>query len=199
MYRPSNRAYLFLPIVAVLALAAGAATVLLFSYQSSGPRAARDYEECADEARTNASSETEYSELITRCSVRFAGRRKAGGGYAYFDFLQNKTFDIAGPNPTESEHRQIEHSYMEYLGATGREMFLADLAKAQANLEQAGSDRARQNAGTPLALSPRIPLPTKRPTVERSKPCEDGSLSCGWAKFSAAVRGAFAASPGTSR
>jgi hypothetical protein len=35
-------------------------------------------------------------------------------------------------------------------------------------------------------------LPMKRQAVERSKPCEDGSLSCGWAKFSAAVRDAFA-------
>ena len=148
-------------------------------------------------AKTNASSNTEYSELITHCGERFAGRRKAGGGYAYFDFMQNKTFDIAGPNPTESERKQIDHHYMEFLAATRREMILSELVKAQANQEQAGIDSAPQNVGAPLVLTPKIPLPVKRPVVEQSKPCEDGSLSCGWAKLSAAVRNAFASSNGT--
>jgi hypothetical protein len=198
MYKPGNGVPWLLAIVAVLALAA-AATVLLLGYRNSVPHLAQDYEECADEARTNAASETEYSALITHCGERFAGRRKAGGGYTYFDFMQNRTFDIAGPNPTESERKQIDHSYMNFLGATRREMFLSDLAKAQANQEQAGPDRTQQKAGAPLALIPKIPLPTKRPVLEHSKPCEDGPLSCGWAKLSVAVRGAFASSPGTSR
>ena len=86
---------------------------------------------------------------------------------------------------------------MEFLGAQRREMLLSELAKAQANQEQVAVDR--ENAGTPLALTPKIPLPVKRPVVERSKPCEDGSLSCGWAKLSAAVRNAFASSADTSR
>jgi hypothetical protein len=178
--------------IASLALLAG--VYAWMGYGSSGPIIAMDYEQCADEARTNASSNTEYTKLVTHCGERFAGRRKSGGGYTYFDFMQNKTFDIAGPNPTESERRQIDHSYMEFLGATRRETILSELMKAQANLEQAGIDRSRQNAGPPLALTPKIPVPAKRPVVDRSKPCEDGSLSCGWTRLSAAVRGAFASS-----
>ena len=61
---------------------------------------------------------------------------------AYFDFMQNRTFHIAGPNPTEGERKQIDHSYMEFLGAQRREMLLSELTKAQANQEQAGLDRA---------------------------------------------------------
>src|SRR6185437_3256641 len=178
--------------IASLALLAG--VYAWIGYGSSGPIIAMDYEQCADEARTNASSNTEYTKLVTHCGERFAGRRKSGGGYTYFDFMQNKTFDIAGPNPTESERRQIDHSYMEFLGATRRETILSELMKAQANLEQAAIDRSRQNAGPPLALTPKIPVPAKRPVVDRSKPCEDGSLSCGWTRLSAAVRGAFASS-----
>jgi hypothetical protein len=178
--------------IASLALLAG--VYAWMGYGSSGPIIAMDYEQCADEARTNASSNTEYTKLVTHCGERFAGRRKSGGGYTYFDFMQNKTFDIAGPNPTESERRQIDHSYMEFLGATRRETILSELMKAQANLEQAAIDRSRQNAGPPLALTPKIPVPAKRPVVDRSKPCEDGSLSCGWTRLSAAVRGAFASS-----
>jgi hypothetical protein len=108
--------------------------------------------------------------------------------------MQNKTFDIAGPNPTESERKQIDHSYMEFLATTRRETILSELMKAQADLEEAGIDRSRENVGSPLALTPKIPLPAKRPVVERSKPCGDGSLSCGWTKLSAAVRSAFASS-----
>jgi hypothetical protein len=197
MHKPGKGAGWGLAIVAILALLA-VATVLL-GYRSSEPLAAKDYEECAEEAQANTSSNIEYSKLITHCGERFAGRRKAGGGYAYFDFMQNRTFGIAGPNPTEDERKQIDRSYMEFLGAQRREMLLSDLAKAQANEEQAALDPARQNAGAPLALTPKIPLPAKRPVVERSKTCEDESLSCSWAKLSAAVRNAFASSTGASR
>jgi len=176
--------------MACLALLAGASAWI----GSSAPRVANDYENCAEEAQANATSNIEYSKLITHCGERFAGRRKAGGGYAYFDFMQNRSFDLAGPNPTDDERKRIDRSYMEFLGAQRREMLLSDLAKAQANLEQAGLDRAQQGAGPPLTLTPKIPLPAKRPPTQHAKACEDGSLSCSWAKLSAAVRSAFASS-----
>jgi hypothetical protein len=176
MHKPGKGAGWGLAIVAILALLA-VATVLL-GYRSSEPYAAKDYEDCAEEAQSNTSSNIEYSKLITHCGERFAGRRKTGGGYTYFDFMQNRTFEIAGPNPTEDERNQIDRSYMEFLGAQRREMLLSDLAKAQANEEQAALDAARQNPGTPLAITPKIPIPAKRPVVERSKTCEDESLSC---------------------
>lgn len=196
MYRLGKSAGWVLAITSVALLAGASAWI---DYGSSGPRVAQDYEECADEAKTSASSNTEYSNLIAHCGERFAGRRKSGGGYTYFDFMQNKTFDIAGPNPTESERKQIDHSYIEFLAKTRRETILSELMKAQADLEEAGIDRSRQNVGAPLALTPKIPLPAKRPVVEHSKTCEDGSLSCGWAKLSAAVRNAFASSNEASR
>ena len=191
MYRLGKSAGWALAIASVALLAEASAWI---GYASSGPSVAQDYEECADEAKTSATSETEYSNLMTHCGEGFAGRRKSGGGYTYFDFMQNKTFDIAGPNPTESERKQIDQSYIEFLATTRREMILSELMKAQAELEEAGIDRSRQNTGAPLALTPKIPLPAKRPVVERSRTCEDGSLSCGWAKLSAAVRNAFASS-----
>ena len=196
MYRLGKTAGWALAI-ASLALLAGASAWI--GYSSSEPRVAQDYEDCADKAKTNASSDTEYSNLMTHCGERFAGHRKNGGGYSYFDFMQNKTFDIAGPNPTESERKQIDHSYIEFLSTTRRETILSELMKAQADLEDAGIDRSRQNAGAPLALTPKIPPPAKRPVVERSKTCEDGSLSCGWEKLSAAVRNAIASSSEASR
>jgi hypothetical protein len=149
--------------------------------------------------KTTALPAKKYSQLITHCGERFAGRRKAGGGYAYFDFMQNRTFDIAGPNPNEAERKQIDRSYVKFLAAQGREIFLSDLAKAQANQKQAALERGRQDVGPPLALMPKIPLPAKRPAPEHIRSCEDGSLSCSWAKLSAAVKNAFASSIAANR
>jgi hypothetical protein len=168
-------------------------------YGNSGPHIAKDYEECAEKAQANAASRADYSKLITHCGELFAGRRKVGGGYTYFDFMQNRSFDIVGPNPTEDERTQIDRLYMEFLGSERREMLSSNLAKAQANQEQATSERGRQDIGAPLVLTPKIPLPAKRPPIERPKACEDGSLSCSWAKLSAAVRNAFAFSVDTNR
>jgi hypothetical protein len=190
MYWPGRRAGWGLATAGVVLLAGAA---IWIGHDVSGPRVARDYEDCVGEAQANAASAAEYSKMITRCGERFAGRRKAGGGYTYFDFLQNRTFDIAGPNPTEHERKQIDWSYMQFLGAQRREMLLSELAKAQANEEQAIMKRGRPGEAPSASMS-KIPLPLKRPTVERSKSCEDGSLSCSWAKLSAAVKNAFASS-----
>jgi len=183
--------------MASLALLVGAGAWI--AYDNSGPHIAKDYEDCAEEAQANAASKADYSKLVTHCGERFAGRRKFGGGYTYFDFMQNRSFDIAGPNPDEDERKHIDRSYMEFLGSQRREMLLADLAKAQANLEQATSERGQHEIGAPLALTPKIPLPLKRPPLEHPKPCQGGSLSCSWARLSAAVRNSFAFSGGANR
>ena len=182
--------------MASLALLVGAGAWI--AYDNSGPHIPKDYEDCAEQAEANAASRADYSKLLTHCGERFAGRRKLGGGYTYFDFMQNRSFEIAGPNPDEDERRHIDRSYMEFLGSQRREMLLADLAKAQANLEQTTSDR-RHDVAAPLALEPKIPLPPKRPAIDRAKACQGGSLSCSWARLSAAVRNAFALSGGAKK
>ena len=177
--------------VAILVLLAAAAL-----WRSWQPNDTKDYEDCAEEAQSKASSKVEYSELISHCSERFAGRRKAGGGYTYFDFMQNRSFDIAGPNPTEDERKQIDRAYMQFLGAQRKEMLSSVFAKALADQEQASLGH---QDGAPLVLTPKIPLPFKRPSVEHSKSCEGGSLSCTWARLSAVVRNAFASPAGANR
>src|SRR5258705_8331969 len=73
-----------------------------------------DFEECADKAEKAATKE-EKTTALAECNAKFAGRRKAGGGYAYYDFMQDRTFDIAGPNPTPEEQKKIDEQYTVYL------------------------------------------------------------------------------------
>jgi hypothetical protein len=63
----------------------------------------QDFEQCSAQVESTSSSKDEQMVLIAQCSKQFVGRRKTGGGYTYYDFLQNRHFDIAGPNPTPKE------------------------------------------------------------------------------------------------
>jgi len=200
MYRlPSAAAKKYL--VTAVALVLLALVVLWLGYRGSPPQSARDFEECAEQAQAKFPSNDERGASMTDCNARFAGRRKAGGGYTYFDFMQNRNFDIASPNPTPEESKQIDREYMVFLDAQRREAISVELAKRQNEQLQADLERARQPALPPMVLTPNNSAPTvaKRP-VDRSNAtrCEDGSLSCSWAKFSAAVKNALVSSSRTS-
>jgi hypothetical protein len=164
--------------------------------RGSAPQAARDFEECAEQAEV-ASPLMARAASVADCDSRFAGRRKAGGGYTYYDFMQNRRFDIAGPNPTPEERNQIDYAYMGFLAAQRREAVSAELAERQNNQLRADLEKARQPVGPPMVSTPAnlASTSTRRPVDRsRSKLCQDGSLSCSWAKFSAVVKNAFASS-----
>src|ERR1700736_3490958 len=187
-------------LVAPVAWALLALVVLWLGFRGSPPQLARDFEECVEPVQAKPPSNDERGALMADCNARFAGRRKAGGGYIYYDFMQDRKFDIAGPNPTAEERKQIDREYMGFLDAQRREAVSAELAKRQNEQLRADLESVRQPVGPPTVLAPRTPpfSATKRP-VDRSKStrCEDGSLSCSWAKFSAVVKNAFASSSKT--
>jgi hypothetical protein len=183
-------------LVTLAAMALFALIAAWFAFPNSSPQSARDFEECAEQVEAKSPSIDERAVLMTGCNARFAGRRKPGGGYTYYDFMQDRKFDIAGPNPTAEERKTIDRVYMGFLAAQRRETASADSAKRLIELLRADLEDARQPAGPPLALTPKsVPLPVKRP-VDRSKSahCDDGSLTCSWAKLSAVVKNAFASS-----
>src|SRR3954454_1458975 len=176
--------------------------VLWLSVRGSPHQFARDFEECAEQVEASPASEEERKALMTSCNARFAARRKAGGGYSYFDFMQNRNFDIAGPNPTAEERELIDGAYMGFLDAQAREAVVsAQLARRQNEQLRADLESARQPVERRMVLKPANspPLPVKRPLERSSKStrCDDGALICGWAKLSAAVKNAFASSPVT--
>jgi hypothetical protein len=182
-------------LLALLALLA-----VWLSFRGSSVESAQDFEECIDTLQSSSSVNDARDGSMTDCNARFAGRRKSGGGYTYYDFMQNRNFDIAGPNPTEDERKQIDREYMKFLDANRRETVSAELAKRQDEQLRVDLERDAQPVGPPLVLTPKnlSSLVIKRPS-DRSKSarCEDGSLACGWSKLSAAVTNAFASSSKT--
>ena len=89
-----------------------------------------DFESCADVAE-RAKTKEEKTAKLAECNAKFAGRRKPGGGYTYYDFMQDRTFDIAGPNPTPEEQKKIDEQYTAYLERERRSNIAAALAAKQ--------------------------------------------------------------------
>jgi hypothetical protein len=195
------------PMVLGLLVLVATGLFLGFFPQSSALEAARDFEECVEalpagvrSMRPTVPSNDVQGRSTMDCNARFAGRRKPHGGYTYYDFMQDRSFDIAGPNPTAEERNRIDREYIGYLDAQRREKISAELAKRQDEQFRADLERARQPVGRPLVLTPKTQSAQspKRPT-DRAQParCEDNALACGWLKLSAAVKDAFPSSSKT--
>jgi hypothetical protein len=184
-------------LVAFIGLIVFALVAVAFSLRGSDLESARDFEECAQALGTSPPLSNERAGA-TDCNARFAGRRKPGGGYTYYDFMQGRNFDIAGPNPTADERNWIDREYIGFLDTQRRETVSAELAKRQNEQLRGDLERERQPVGPPLILTPKNTsiLASKQP-VDRSKStrCQDNSFVCGWSKLSVLVRNAFASPP----
>jgi hypothetical protein len=180
------------------------ALILWLSVRGSALEAPRDFEDCVEALQTGAHFyqtsalfNDERNLSTSDCNARFAGRRKPGGGYSYYDFMQGRNFDISGPNPTVEERKQIDREYMDFLDTQRRETVSAELANIQTEQLRADLERARQPVRPPLVLTPRnlSSSAAKRPADRlKSARCEDPSLARGWSKFSAVVKNVFASS-----
>jgi hypothetical protein len=187
-------------LIASAAAIVAALAIVAPSFHGSPLASARDYEECVEALGGSQSSSPAVNEReasMTGCNAEFAGRRKSGGGYSYYDFMLGRSFDIAGPNPTAEERKHIDREYIQFLDAQRLE---AESQKAKTREEQLRADleAARQPVGPPLVLTPKnLPSPTAKRSIDQSKParCDDDSMACGWLKLSAVVRDAFASSP----
>ena len=149
-------------------------------------RAPADFEECADKAE-KATSKEARSSALSECNAKFAGRRKPGGGYSYFDFMQNKSFDIAGPNPTPEEQKQIDEQYTVFLDRERQSRIAAAFTAKQQLLQQA----SLTNEKVPVPVE----APNKQPaaandlrTRAKTGNCARGSFSCDWPRISEGIK-----------
>jgi hypothetical protein len=157
-----------------------------------------DFEECVETGAKASDTQETRASLISQCEAKFAGRRKPGGGYTYFDFMQNRSFDIAGPNPTPEELRKMDEHYTEFLDQRRRQLIADAFAEKQMQAQLAS---LQQDASPPIRMPP---LPKPRIIVDKSrqtagKPpdksrqiasqyvCDTDPLSCGWNHLSAGI------------
>src|SRR5580698_6683367 len=185
--------------VAAIALALLALVGWWLGVRGPGPGLARDFEECVEQVGANPRSTDERGALMTRCYARFAGRRKSGGGYTYYDFMQDRSFDIAGPNPSIEERNYIDREYIGFLDLQHRERVSEALAKQQDQDLRLELEKPHAAVGPPLVLTPKAaPSSVGRRVPDQPKPqrCEDNLLACSWTKLSSAVKDAFASSRG---
>ncbi|AND93243.1 Skp family chaperone for outer membrane proteins [Bradyrhizobium diazoefficiens] len=152
-------------------------------------RAPVDFEECADAAE-KATTKAEKTSALADCNAKFAGRRKPGGGYSYYDFLQDRTFDIAGPNPTPEEQKKIDEAYTAYLANQRRSNEAAQATARQQREQQEQQVQQLQQVALRTDVE-RVPVPVERPKVQQAvgprpkgAPCTKGSFSCEWPRLS---------------
>jgi len=174
--------------VVLIAAFVGSVVVAPLSAQAQWwSRAPADFEDCADNAEKAASKE-ERKSLLSQCNAKFACRRKPGGGYTYFDFMQNRSFDIAGPNPTAAEQKKIDEQYTVFLAQERQSRIAAEVTVKQQMLQQVS------------LRNEKVPLPTQAPNKRqpaaneikpRLKPanCAQQSFSCEWPRLSEGIKG----------
>lgn len=153
-----------------------------------------DYEDCAERVEKSLLSGEAKASALSNCESKFAARRKRGGGYTYHDFMQNRSFDIAGPNPTAAEQKMIDEQYAIYLNNQRRNVILAAFAKKQSEAQQQAVVAAdfRDDAGTQPVVRNTSPvvLPRPRPKQRAAKgpDCATEPLVCGWSKLSSGLK-----------
>ena len=159
-------------------------------------RAPADYEECADAAE-KAATKQEKTAALAECNANFAGRRKPGGGYTYYDFLQDRSFDIAGPNPTPEEQKYIDQQYTLYLARQRRNnIAAANAAKQQQQQELQQLQRTAlrtetDNVPLPQVKPGKLQAEARREAKARAKAaeCAQHPFSCNWPRLSETING----------
>ena len=177
---------MFVSRISALLMAAIAACAVLMVPRAQAQwwsRAPADFEECAEKAAKTESREEKAAQL-TECNAKFAGRRKPGGGYTYYDFMQNRSFDIAGPNPTPEEQKKIDEQYTAFLEQERRHTIAAALAAKQQQLLQQTS--LKNEKVPPPAATPGKPPPIASEVRPRARAdnCARHSFSCDWPRLS---------------
>jgi hypothetical protein len=150
-----------------------------------------DFESCADIAE-KAKSKEEKTAALAECNAKFAGRRKPGGGYTYYDFMQDRTFDIAGPNPTAEEQKQIDNQYTAYLESQRRSHIAAAFTAKQHQQQQQQQEVPQRVQQVSLRTeTEKIPVPVASPVKQaariRASNCAKNAFSCEWPRLSQSI------------
>ena len=146
-----------------------------------------DFEACADLAE-KAKTKEDRTAALAECNAKFAGRRKPGGGYTFYDFMQDRTFDIAGPNPTPEEQKKIDEQYTAYLENQRRSTITAAFAAKQQQQQQVPQGMQQVSLRTETE---KVPVPVASPVKQaariKASNCAKSSFSCEWPRLSEGI------------
>jgi hypothetical protein len=152
--------------------------------------APKDFEDCADRAEKATTTEDKTAQLAD-CNAKFAGRRKPGGGYTYYDFMQDRSFDIAGPNPTPDEQKAIDQEYTVYLEQQRRASIVAAFNAKQLQQQEKQQQQQPPRQIQPVSLrsgAEKVPVPVASPVKQaariRAAHCAKNAFSCEWPRLS---------------
>jgi hypothetical protein len=111
--------------------------------------------------------------------------------------MQDRTFDIAGPNPTPEEQKKIDEQYTAYLERERRNHVAAALAAKQQQPEPPPAQEwqqvsLRSEPGSPSpAETEKVPVPVASPIKQaariRAAQCAKDQFSCEWPRLSEKV------------
>jgi hypothetical protein len=174
----------------VIAIASGIALQTHHAQAQWWSHAPVDFEECADAAEKAVTKEAKAAAL-TECNAKFAGRRKPGGGYTYYDFMQNRNFDIAGPNPTPQEQKLIDEQYTAFLDKERRSRIAAAVTAGPPQPSQLPQFPGPEQASLRTA---KVPLPMEAPNKRsnfrpgaKDANCPEHPISCGMSRFTDSI------------
>jgi LmbE family N-acetylglucosaminyl deacetylase len=111
--------------------------------------------------------------------------------------MQDRTFDIAGPNPTPEEQKKIDEQYTAYLERERRSHIAAALAAKQQQPEPPPAQEWQQVSlrsepgSPPPAETEKVPVPVASPVKQAARikalQCAKDQFSCEWPRLSEKV------------
>jgi CRISPR/Cas system-associated endonuclease Cas1 len=95
--------------------------------------------------------------------------------------MQNRKFDIAGPNPTPEEQKHIDEQYTAYLDNQRRSSIAAAFAAKQLQLQRASLKTEGERAPLATGSTGKPPRAAASDTKRmKAADCAGNTLSCEW-------------------
>jgi hypothetical protein len=106
--------------------------------------------------------------------------------------MQDRTFDIAGPNPTPEEQKKIDQQYTVYLENQRRSTITAAFVAKQQQQQPLQVPQGVQQASL-RSETEKIPVPVASPVKQAARikaaNCAKSSFSCEWPRLSEGIDG----------
>jgi hypothetical protein len=102
--------------------------------------------------------------------------------------MQNRHFDVAGPNPTPEEQKHIDEQYAAYLGRERRSAIAAAFTRKQQQLQHAAPQGEKKSAARGATNKPRVATAGNALSRPASAICARDSFSCNWPRLAEGIK-----------